>query len=307
MLALLSPGQGSQKPGFLSTWLDLPGAREQLAHWSQLCDLDLIRLGTTADQAEITDTAKTQPLLVAAGILAASQLPVAQVDLVAGHSVGELTAAYLAGVLDADDAIKLAAVRGRAMAEACALVPTGMTAIMGGDTDDVIDAIDAAGAYPANRNGAGQIVAAGTVEALEKLATQPPPKARISALSVAGAFHTPYMHTAHQRLHAVATDIDAADPTVTWLSNFDGSPMTSGQQARQRLVDQVTATVRWDACMTNMAEREVTAIIELPPAKALAGLAKRQLPGVEIVKVNGPDDLEAAKDLITRHGQKGSE
>lgn len=306
MLAVLAPGQGSQKPGFLSPWLDLPGATGQLAQWSDLAGLDLIHLGTKADKAEITDTARTQPLLVAAGLLAAQHLSITDAGLVAGHSVGELTAAALSGVLSADDAVTLAAARGKEMAAACALEPTGMSAVLGGDADEVLAAIEAAGAYPANRNGAGQVVAAGSAEAMEKLAASPPAKARIIPLAVAGAFHTPFMEPARERLTDVAAQVDTHDATTAWLSNFDGEPMPAGAAAVERLVTQVTAPVRWDACMAAMAARGVTAIIELPPAGTLAGLAKRELKGVEIVKVNTPDDLAAATDLINRHRQEGT-
>ena len=304
MLAVLSPGQGSQKPGFLSPWLELPGARDRLGNWSDLCQIDLIHLGTEAEQAEITDTARTQPLLVAAALLAAEHLPIEHVDLVAGHSVGELAAAHLAGVLSADDAVMLAAVRGREMAAACADPATGMAAVLGGDPDEVLAAISAAGAYPANRNGAGQIVAAGTTEALRELGANPPDKARIIPLSVAGAFHTPYMERAQQALSKHAQDITTAEPARTWLSNADGRPMASGPGALDRLVSQVTAPVRWDACMDSMAQRGITAVIELPPAGTLAGLVKRQLKGIDIVKLNTPDDLDSATQLIERvHGE----
>ncbi len=298
MHSVLAPGQGSQTPGFLQPWLEVDGALETLKHWSQLCDLDLVHLGTVADKDEITDTSRTQPLLVAAGILAAQQLPDNFAGVVAGHSVGELTAAYLAEVVTADDAIKLAAVRGRAMAEACALVPTGMSAVLGGDSDEVLAAIESAGAYPANQNGGGQVVAAGTLESLEKLAAAPPEKARVRPLQVAGAFHTPYMHSAHQKLTAAAADIDFADPTIVWLSNYDGTPVSSGEDARTRLVEQVTAPVRWDACTESLRNREITGMVELPPAGTLAGMAKRQLKGVPVVKFNTPDDLKAVTELV---------
>lgn len=304
VLAVLSPGQGSQKPGFLSPWLELPGARDRLGTWSELCAIDLVHLGIKADQAEITDTAKTQPLLVAAALLAAEHLPMDKVKLVAGHSVGELAAAHLAGVLTADDAVKLAAVRGREMAAACAITPTGMAAILGGDPDEVIDAITAVGAYPANRNGAGQVVAAGSTEALTKLGANMPDKAHIIPLSVAGAFHTPYMESAQHELGRHAEGITTSDPVRTWLSNADGEPMTTGQAALDRLVAQVTAPVRWDACMDTMARRDVTAVVELPPAGTLTGLVKRQIKGVKAVKLNTPEQLEAAIELIRVHSEE---
>ncbi len=304
MLAVLSPGQGSQKPGFLTPWLDLPGAEARLSSWSALAGVDLLHLGTRADADEIKDTARTQPLLVAAALLAAEQLPMADVGLVAGHSVGELGAAALAGVLTAETAVSLAGVRGREMAAACALEPTGMAAVLGGDPDEVLAALAAHGLHPANRNGAGQIVAAGAVAGLEKLAAEPPARARVIMLKVAGAFHTPYMAPAEAALAEVAAGITPADPARILLSNLDGAPVEHGQELVQRLVRQVTAPVRWDLCMRTLADLGVTGVIELPPAGTLAGLVKRELKGEgapEIVTLNTPDDLPAARDLIARH------
>ncbi|RAN93803.1 [Acyl-carrier-protein] S-malonyltransferase [Micromonospora saelicesensis] len=305
MLAVLSPGQGSQKPGFLTPWLDLPGTEARLRDWSALAGVDLLHLGTAADADEIKDTARTQPLLVAAALLAAEHLPLDGVALTAGHSVGELGAAALAGVLSADAAITLAGVRGREMAAACALEPTGMAAVLGGDPDEVIAAIEANGLYPANRNGAGQIVAAGALDGLDKLAAAPPARTRIIRLQVAGAFHTPYMAPAETALAAEAAGITPADPVRTLLSNLDGTAVDDGAAMVQRLVRQVTAPVRWDLCMRTLADLGVTGVIELPPAGTLAGLVKRELKGdgaPEIVTLNTPDDLPAARDLIARIG-----
>jgi [acyl-carrier-protein] S-malonyltransferase len=305
VLAVLSPGQGSQKPGFLSPWLELSGAEARLRWWSALAGVDLIHLGSTAGADEIKDTARTQPLLVAAALLAAEHLPMYDVGLVTGHSVGELSAAALAGVVPAEAAIALAGVRGRAMAAACALEETGMSAVLGGDPDQVLAAIDQLGLYPGNRNAAGQIVAAGSRDALAKLAEDPPAKARVVALKVAGAFHTPYMAPAEQELAAVAGGITVADPTRIILSNLDGSAVIHGRELLQRLVRQVTAPVRWDLCMRTLRDLGVTGIIELPPAGTLAGLIKRELKGdgaPEIVTLNTPADLSAARDLIAQHG-----
>ena len=305
MLAVLSPGQGAQKPGFLRPWLELEGAESKLRWWSALAGLDLLHLGTDADAEEIKDTAKTQPLLIAAALLAADHLPVADVSVVAGHSVGELGAAALAGVLSPESAITLAGVRGREMAAACALEPTGMAAVLGGEEASVLAAIDKYGLYPANRNGAGQIVAAGLRDALEKFAAEPPSKTRIITLQVAGAFHTPYMAPAERALTAVAGGISPAHPGRLQLSNADGAAVTDGHELLSRLVRQVTKPVRWDLCMRSLADLGVTAVIELPPAGTLAGLIKRELKGEhapEIVTLNTPDDLAAARDLISRHG-----
>lgn len=305
MLAVLSPGQGSQKPGFLTPWLDLPGTDARLRWWSALAGVDLLRLGTEADAEEIKDTARTQPLLVAAAILAGEHLPLHDVGLVAGHSVGELGAAALAGVLPAEAAIALAGVRGREMAAACALEATGMSAVLGGDPAEVLAAIERLGLFPANRNAAGQIVAAGSLDALAKLADEPPAQARVRALQVAGAFHTPYMAPAEAALGAIAGGVSVADPVRILLSNLDGAAVTHGREMLQRLVRQVTAPVRWDLCMRTLKDLGVTGVLELPPAGTLAALVKRELKGdgaPEIVTLNTPDDLPAARDLIARHG-----
>jgi len=314
VLAVLSPGQGAQKPGFLAPWLPAaPTAESRLRWWSVLAGVDLLWLGTEAGPDEIKDTARTQPLLVAAGLLAAEALagrtaaaePLPDVSVVAGHSVGELAAAALAGALTSETAVALAGVRGRAMAAACALEPTGMAAVLGGDEAEVLAAIEAHGLHPANRNGAGQLVAAGPADRLEKLAAEPPARTRVVRLPVAGAFHTPFMAPAERELAGLAAGIPAADPSKLLLSNLDGASVGHGRELLTRLVRQVTAPVRWDACMRTLADLGVSAVIELPPAGTLAGLLKRELKGPgapEIVTLNTPDDLPAARDLMARHG-----
>ncbi|GAB3942445.1 ACP S-malonyltransferase [Micromonospora vulcania] len=242
----------------------MTGTEARLRWWSALAGVDLVHLGTAADADEIKDTARTQPLLVAAALLAAEHLPLYDVTLTVGHSVGELGAAALAGVLSAEAAITLAGVRGREMAAACALEPTGMAAVLGGDPAEVLAAIDAHGLHPANRNGAGQIVAAGSLDGLDKLAAEPPAKSRIIRLQVAGAFHTPYMAPAEAALATVAAGITPSDPARILLSNLDGTAVNHGRDMVQRLVRQVTAPVRWDLCMRTLADLGVTGVIELP-------------------------------------------
>ena len=302
VIALLAPGQGAQTPGMLTPWLDDPVARETLARWSASTGLDLERLGTTAEAEEIKDTAVTQPLVVAASLLAFASLT-ARVTLLpliaAGHSVGELAAAAVAGVLDPDAAVALAAVRGREMAAACARVPTGMSAVLGGKPQDVLDRLQELGLDPANRNGAGQVVAAGPVDALDALAAAPPERARVVPLSVAGAFHTRFMAPAEEALGRHASAVTPADPVHTLLSNADGAAVTDGADALRRLVAQVTRPVRWDACQETLRERGVVALIELPPAGTLVGLAKRELRGTPALALTSPDDLDAAVELLT--------
>jgi len=297
VIAILAPGQGSQTPGMLAPWLELDGVAEQLASYSELAGLDLARLGTTADADEIQDSAVTQPLIVAAGLIAASRLTFTGVVL-AGHSVGEVTAAALAGALTPTEAVVFAARRGAEMAVACAETPTSMVAVLGGNEQDVIAAVIQAGLTPANRNGAGQIVAAGHVDDIAKLVEHPPAGARVRPLKVAGAFHTQYMRSAEQRLRAIAAELTPTDPLEILLSNADGAGVTDGRTVLARLVAQVTRPVRWDLCLDTMRALDIGAAIELPPAKALTGIAKRELPGVELLAMRGPDDLAKAQQLI---------
>ena len=303
----MCPGQGSQTPGFLAPWLELPGMREHLEAWSDAAGTDLVAHGTTSDAETIKDTAVAQPLLVGAGLLAlramsgdAAAAP-GGTGAVAGHSVGEITATTAAGVLGESDAMSLVALRGRAMAEASAVTPTGMSAVVGGVPDEVLDAIARHGLTAANVNGAGQVVAAGALDALTALAGDPPARARVIPLKVAGAFHTSYMQPAVDALAAAAADLEPRDATVPLVSNRDGQVVTGGREVLERLVAQVSNPVRWDLCMERFADLGVTAIIELPPAGTLVGLAKRALKGVELCAVTTPDDLDAARTLLKEH------
>ena len=299
MLIVTAPGQGAQTPGFLSAWLELPGLAEQFGAWSELAGRDLIRLGSAGSAEEITDTSVAQPLLVAAALAVAGLL--GEPDAAAGHSVGELAAGAIAGVTSAEDAIKLTRVRGEAMAAACDTEPTGMTAVLGGDEAAVLGALDAAGLTPANINTAGQIVAGGTLAQLAEFAASPPAGARLRPLRVAGAFHTRHMAPAAAALGAAAAGTTVKDPAITLLSNRDGAVVTAGQDWMERVVRQVANPVRWDLCMATMAAIGVTALIELVPGGTLTGLAKRALPGVELLAIKTPDQLDAARALAAAH------
>jgi [acyl-carrier-protein] S-malonyltransferase len=307
MLIIAAPGQGAQAPGFLAPWLELPGFADRLGAWSELAGCDLIRCGTTADADEIRDTAVAQPLLVAAAIAAIDQVvtgahPVSQQSVgVAGHSVGELAAGALADVITPEDAMRLVRVRAQGMAAAAAAEQTGMTAVLGGDEQAVLASIEAHGLTPANVNGAGQIVAAGTMAQLEAFAADPPAGARLRPLSVAGAFHTHHMAPAVAALAAEAATLAAPDPARPLLSNRDGAVVKSGPDWLDRIINQVSAPVRWDLCMQTMESLGVTALIELPPAGTLTGLAKRGLRGVRLVALKTPDDLDGAHDLLAEH------
>ncbi|HEY2041538.1 MAG TPA: acyltransferase domain-containing protein [Jatrophihabitans sp.] len=304
MIAVLAPGQGAQTPGMLAPWLELDGVAEQVATFSELSGLDLHRLGTTADAEEIKDTAVTQPLIVALGLIAASRLTFGDI-VTAGHSIGEVTAAGVAGALTPSEAVSFAARRGAEMAAACAATPTSMAAVLGGDPDEVVAAILNAGLTPANRNGAGQIVAAGEADAIAKLIENPPPGVRVRPLQVAGAFHTSFMAPAEQNLRAVAAQITPSDPKHILLSNADGTSVADGRTVLARLVAQVTRPVRWDLCLNTLRALEITAAIELPPAGTLTGIAKRELTGVDLLALKTPDDLAKAQELIDSRPQHG--
>jgi [acyl-carrier-protein] S-malonyltransferase len=307
VLAILCPGQGSQTPGFLTPWLELPEFRSRLEALSDVAGIDLVAHGTTSDAETIKDTAVAQPLIVGAGLAVASVLfpdgpAAAGVTAVAGHSVGEITAAAFAGVLDDHDAMVFVRERGAGMAAASAVTPTGMSAVLGGDPEEVLAVLERHGLTPANANGAGQTVAAGTLEQLQALADDPPAKARVIPLQVAGAFHTSHMAPAVDALRELSADFDVSDPGVTLLSNADGSAVADGRDALTRLVAQVSNPVRWDRCMQTLVDLGVTAVLELAPAGTLVGLAKRGMPGVATLGVKSPDDLEAARTLIREHG-----
>ncbi len=308
MLVLVAPGQGAQTPGFLTPWLELPGVRGALEAWSEAVQLDLIRYGTEGDAEEIRDTAVAQPLLVAAGLASAytlfddpAELP-GKVGAIAGHSVGELTAAGLAGVLSDEETVRLVRVRGLAMAEAAAVTATGMSALLGGDPEVSVAHLEKLGLTPANVNGAGQIVAAGTLEQLAALNEDKPEGVRkVVPLKVAGAFHTHHMAPAVDALAKAAEDLAPADPKLPYVSNKDGQTVATGAEVLTRLVGQVANPVRWDRCMETFKELGVTALLEVCPGGTLTGLAKRALPGVKTLALKTPDDLDAARELIAEH------
>lgn len=300
MIVVVAPGQGSQAPGFLAPWIESREASARLEELGDAAGIDLVLHGTESDAETIKDTAVAQPLIVAAGILTLDALGdrLASVGGIAGHSVGEITAAVGAGILDARDAMALVGERGRAMADAAAEVATGMAAVLGADEDVLAPHLEQHGLQPANFNGGGQIVVAGPLEGLDALRAAPPAGARVIQLKTAGAFHTRYMESAIPRLEAQAATTPTSDPRLPIWTNLDGSRVTSGATMLERIVGQVSNPVRWDACMASFADAGVTGIIELAPAGALVGLAKRALKGVPTVAVKTPDDLAAAIELI---------
>jgi [acyl-carrier-protein] S-malonyltransferase len=307
VLAILAPGQGSQRSGFLDAWLT-EDTQTLLKSYGAQTGIDLVAAGTTMSDAEITDTAVAQPLIVAASLLSASQLPDLPVGTVyAGHSVGEFAAAALAGVFSADDALRVVAARGTAMAAAGREQPGSMVAVLGGDPDVVIAAIERSGCGVANANGAGQVVAAGPIDAVERLLADPPEGARLRQLAVAGAFHTAAMAPARDALAAAAAGVGVQDAEGGVVSNADGTLVTDGGEILRRLVEQVSRPIRWDACMRTLGALGVTATIELAPAGTLTGLVRRALPGVDAVALKTPDDLAEARRVILEHADNLAE
>jgi [acyl-carrier-protein] S-malonyltransferase len=304
VLILVAPGQGAQTPGFLRPWLEDPAFGERLEWLGAVAGIDLVHYGTEADADTIRDTAIAQPLLVAAGLGAAASLfpdSPDEVGGVAGHSVGELTAAALAGAITAEQAMVLVRERGRAMATAAKATPTGMTAVLGGDAEEVLASLAQHGLTPANVNAAGQVVAAGTLEQLQAFADAPPAKARLMPLSVAGAFHTEHMAEAVDVMDRLSRGVSTHDTRTPMISNADGEVVRDGRDVVRRIVRQVANPVRWDLCMETMTELGVTGILELPPAGTLTGIAKRALKGVETFALKTPDQLDDARAFCDRH------
>ena len=302
MLAIIAPGQGSQTPGMLTSWIQDTDAKDLLKQWSDAIDLDLIHLGTNADETEIKETENAQPLIVAAGLLSARALGAAgKYACVAGHSVGEITAAAIAGVFSPLDAMKLVRRRGIEMAKAASITPAGMAAVLGGDREIVLRAITDLGLVAANDNGGGQIVAAGDLDALAQLA---PEGARVRPLAVAGAFHTSYMQPAVEPMRELAATMQVNDPAVVLLSNKDGGVVSSGREVLDRIVNQIANPVRWDLCMQSLLAQGVTGVAELAPAGTLVGLIKRATPSIAQFALKSGADLELASEFIAQHGGK---
>ncbi|MGO2482105.1 ACP S-malonyltransferase [Glutamicibacter ardleyensis] len=304
MLAIVCPGQGSQTPGFLTDWLEVDGVRDHLTALGDITGRDLLAHGTTSDEETIKDTAVAQPLIVAAGLVSAralfgDSLPAGAI--LAGHSVGEITASALAGALSETDALTFVRERANAMAQAAATTPTGMAAVLGGDPEEVLAKLSELGLTPANANGGGQTVAAGTLEQLEALVANPPAKARVIPLKVAGAFHTSHMQPAVGVLQELSSSLSPQNPQLTLLSNFDGAPVTDGAANLASLVAQVSRPVRWDLCMETLAAQGVTGVLELAPAGTLVGLARRGLKGVKTLALKSPAELDAAREFIAEH------
>jgi len=307
MIVVVCPGQGSQTPGFLAPWLEVPEFKSSLQEMQEASGIDLISHGTISDAETIRDTAIAQPLIVAAGVATLNALLKGEsaahsgISGVAGHSVGEITAAVAAGVFNPETAIGFVRARSQAMAKASAQEPTNMAAILGGDQSEIEAMLATLELEPANYNGSGQIVAAGTIAAIAELQANPVAGTRVIPLQVAGAFHTRFMQPAVETLRDYSKTIAVEEPKITLWSNNAGQAIKSGSDFVDLLVNQVSSPVRWDLCMQSMVTAGVSAIIELAPAGTLVGLAKRAMPGIELLAVKTPENIEEALSLINNH------
>ena len=301
MLAIIAPGQGSQTPGMFNSWIQDPLLKALLVSWSDAIGLDLLHLGTAADAEEIKDTANAQPLIVAASLLGAHALGVKNFAVTSGHSVGELAAAALSGAISESEALRIVRARGIEMAKAASASPSGMSALLGGDRTEVLAKISTLKLVAANDNGAGQIVAAGDLQALASLNENPPAGARVRALAVAGAFHTEFMQPAVESLRTLATTVTTHPVVIQVISNKDGQVVTDGADVLNRIVNQIANPVRWDLCMETLKSLGVTGVIELPPAGTLVGLLKRAASEIETFALKSADDLDAAREFAGRH------
>jgi [acyl-carrier-protein] S-malonyltransferase len=301
VLAIIAPGQGAQTPGMLNSWIADPLLKELLISWSDAIGLDLVHLGTVADADEIKDTANAQPLIVATSLLGAHALGIKNFTVTSGHSVGELAAAALSGAISEADALRIVRARGIEMAKAAAASPSGMSAVLGGDRAEVLAGIAALNLVAANDNGAGQIVAAGDLQALASLNENPPSGARVRALAVAGAFHTQYMQSAVEPLASLASSMAMNPVLIQVISNKDGQVVTDGSEILNRIINQIANPVRWDLCMETMKSIGITGVIELPPAGTLVGLLKRAASEIETFALKSADDLDSAREFAGRH------
>ena len=303
MIALTCPGQGAQTPGFLSPWLELESFKQEIEKFSEILEMDLIHFGTDADAETIKDTKIAQPLIVAASMASHAVLVEALKDDslfagVAGHSVGEIAAANIAGVLDTEAALKFVKARGEQMAQAATLESSSMAAVVGGEQEIVLDHLTNLGLFAANYNGKGQIVAAGSSAKIQELIDSPPPGTRVVGLAVAGAFHTSFMETAKVELGSLASSIRTENPKLLLWSNSDGARVDSGDKFLELLINQVSNPVRWDLTMDSMVSDGVSAVIELLPGGTLTGIAKRAMPGVATLALKSPEDLEKAVAFV---------
>jgi [acyl-carrier-protein] S-malonyltransferase len=302
----VTPGQGSQTSGMYSPWITDQTNNEIVKKYSDLIDLDLFHYGTVASQPEITATNIAQPLLTALAFMSFNRLNIKSNEniIYSGHSVGEFSAACLAGFYSDETAMKLVSVRGKAMAEAAASnSATGMSAVLGGDKAEIIKHIEQFDLVPANVNSSGQIVASGLLTNLEKLSANPPASTKVRKLDVAGAFHSQFMKSAESELEDEFAQVELTKPTCSFISNKDGQTITESTQLKSRLISQITSPVRWDLCQAKMVELGVTGMLELAPAGVLTGIAKREMPGVELFAIKSPEDIDTAQAFINKHAK----
>ena len=306
MLAVVAPGQGSQSVGMLSPWVTDSKDKELVDSWSSLISVDLLKLGQSGNSEEIKSTDNAQLLIFITSILSSLNLDLKnakdQSIIFAGHSVGEFAAYSIAGTFEVDQALKIVARRGQSMLAATnAFSKTGMSAVLGGNNDEVISYLREFNLIPANINSNGQIIAAGTLENLDRLANTPPAGTRVRPLEVSAAFHTKYMEPAISRFKEIFRDLNTNSPSQIILSNKNGEELNKSTDIIENLINQVISPVRWDLCQAKMVELGVTGMLELAPGGTLCGIAKKEIPSVETFAIKSPEDIQSANDFIRKH------
>jgi [acyl-carrier-protein] S-malonyltransferase len=283
MLSLLFPGQGSQFVGMGRDLVEaFPAARALYDEANEALGFDLSRVMFDGPEDELTATRNAQPALLVHSVAALRLIEdrLGPVSFTAGHSLGEFSAHVAAGTLSFSDAVRAVRRRGELMYASGEERPGTMAAVLGMDDADVeavCASVESGVCVPANFNSPGQIVISGDVAGVEEgmeRALEAGAKKAVR-LQVSGAFHSPLMQDAADGLEAFLAELPFADPTVPVVSNVTAAPVTSGDEARDLLVRQVTSPVRWAASVRHMVEAGATRFLEVGPGSVLRGLQRR--------------------------------
>ncbi len=306
MLALVAPGQGSQSVGMLAPWVADSQTKDLVESWSELISVDLLKLGQLGTAEEIKSTDIAQLLIFITSYLSSLALDLRNAKdssiVYAGHSVGEFAAYSLAGTFEVDQALRLVAKRGQAMLSATKVFSkTGMSAVLGGNKEEVLSYLREFDLIPANINSNGQIIAAGSLENLERLSSSPLEGTRIRPLEVSAAFHTKFMEPAVSQFTEIFKTLSVNSPRQIVLSNKNGERLSKPTDIMENLIQQVISPVRWDLCQAKMVELGVTGMLELAPGGTLCGIAKKEIPNVETFAIKSPEDIQGANDFIRKH------
>lgn len=306
MLAIIAPGQGSQSQKMLESWLIDEDTKNFVNNISQTLNYDFTHYGIFAGQDEINQTQNTQPLLVLNSLISFDKLNLDPQKLkkviFAGHSVGEIVSYCLSGIISKSEALEISILRGKAMSNNLdSQNQTGMAAIIGELDNHITNLIESFDLQIANKNSSQQTVVGGLLDNINNLIDSKPNGIRIIKLSVSAAFHTNFMNKASEIFQSGLEKFNFKDPLNQIISNFDGLELKNGDLAKQRLIGQLTSSVRWDLCQKKFVEMGVTGILELSPGGVLAGISKRENPNIETFAIKTPEDISGANEFIVKH------